>query len=696
MKIGSMMLLLQAAMIGTIVVVVVVDGAEFQRVVTAASSGNDFVGSDELSSTVKLLQEQVAALLVHRQEDYDALEASLKRTMEKNTELIVLKNEIKQLRKEVIYLRQNSALPGSGNNIDAGAAGGGGGSDTSGTNKNEAKNQRLRLRWLADAVQELRAELGEVLRANNASEDMAERAKLRAEMELLRADYAGLGHVARKLEGRMDRMEASFAGIRVDEEDRTDRIDDFASQLTGLQTELKSYKRELQLVTKRNKKPQVVTAADVKEEKEEDDSQEFLKNEIFQASSSEDGVAALHHTRHVYSRLPSAVRRLEARLSKLERRADVDAKKSHRRRRQRVLQRVVYEPEDYQQMFHRLNLLEAMSSRTNDKLRNVSETARVSNEFGQSVVHMFESLSSLEERLVANQSLTKRELVRLDVQQQQQSADLSVVRADLGNLQKAVQALSVSASKLQERADSQQTSLEGLRDLAMKQVKAGVDVARVENLTRELEHVEDEYRLMVDALPGNCQEKEGLTLLAPGPGAPLLAACRKGWIVVGRRVDGTVDFDRSWNDYAQGFGSPMNEFWAGNEALHRLSRDNCTRLRVELNDIEGNYWVANYEDFSVDSEDNGYRLRVGGYSGNATDAMDYQNNMRFSAKDRDLDISSTDCAANYHGGWWFSHCQHANLNGRYSLGLTWYRTDVNQWMAVASAELSVQRKQQCL
>ncbi|XP_014234014.1 protein scabrous-like [Trichogramma pretiosum] len=694
MKLVSvMLLLLRAAMIGTIVVV---DGAEFQRVVSAASSGShDLIGSeDELASTVKLLQEQVAALLVHRQEDYDALEASLKRTMEKNTELIVLKNEIKQLRKEVIYLRQNSALPVSGNNIDAGAAaaGGGGGSDiSSGSNKNE----RLRLRWLADAVQELRAELAEVLRANNASEDMAERAKSRAEMELLRADYAGLGHVARKLEGRMDRMEASFAGIRVDEEDRTDRIDDFASQLTALQTELKSYKRELQLVTKKNQKPQVVTAADIKEEKEEDDSREILKNEIFQPSSSEDDVPTLHHTRHVYSRLPTAVRRLEARLSKLERRANVNAKKSHRRR-QRVLQRVVYEPEDYQQMFHRLNLLEAMSSRVNDKLRNVSETARVSNEFGQSVVHMFESLSSLEERLVANQSLTKRELVRLDVQQQQQSADLSVVRADLGNLQKAVQALSVSASKLQERADSQQTSLEELRDFDLKQVKAGVDVARVENLTRELEHVEDEYRLMVDALPGNCQEKEGLTLLAPGPGAPLLAACRKGWIVVGRRVDGTVDFDRSWNDYAQGFGSPMNEFWAGNEALHRLSRDNCTRLRVELNDIEGNYWVANYEDFSVDSEDNGYRLRVGGYSGNATDAMDYQNNMRFSAKDRDLDISSTDCAANYHGGWWFSHCQHANLNGRYSLGLTWYRTDVNQWMAVASAELSVQRKQQCL
>lgn len=56
------------------------------------------ISNDELSITVKLLQEQVNALLDHRQEEYNALESSLKRAIEKNTELIVLKNEVKQLR----------------------------------------------------------------------------------------------------------------------------------------------------------------------------------------------------------------------------------------------------------------------------------------------------------------------------------------------------------------------------------------------------------------------------------------------------------------------------------------------------------------------------------------------------------------------------------------------------------------------
>lgn len=53
---------------------------------------------EDLNSTIKLLQEQVSALLEHRQEDYNALEENLKRSIEKNTELIVLRNEVKQLR----------------------------------------------------------------------------------------------------------------------------------------------------------------------------------------------------------------------------------------------------------------------------------------------------------------------------------------------------------------------------------------------------------------------------------------------------------------------------------------------------------------------------------------------------------------------------------------------------------------------
>lgn len=390
--------------------------------------------------------------------------------------------------------------------------------------------------------------------------------------------------------------------------------------------------------------------------------------------------------RHEYARLPSMLHHLDERVNKLEHKI---AKVS--RKRSLLEKRVVYE--DHENLSHRVHILESIGRDLTIRLRNVSHEMQASGELVQSTLRMFELF---EDRMIVNQSDSRRRLADVELEAARKAAELSRTRDELGNLKKAVQALSVSASKLQEKSDKQQNTLSRLNDTLQQTNGFSGTILKAENITKELEHVEDEYRKMVDSLPGNCVKKDGLTLLAPGPGAPLLAACRKGWIVVGRRVDGTVDFDRSWNDYAIGFGSPMNEFWAGNEALHRLSSDNCTRLRIELNDIDGNYWVANYEDFHVDDEASGYRLRVSGFSGNATDAMAYQNNMRFSAKDRDLDISSTDCAANYHGGWWFSHCQHANLNGRYSLGLTWYRSDRNEWMAVANTEISLQTKQQCL
>ena len=47
----------------------------------------------------------------------------------------------------------------------------------------------------------------------------------------------------------------------------------------------------------------------------------------------------------------------------------------------------------------------------------------------------------------------------------------------------------------------------------------------------------------------------------------------------------------------------------------------------------------------------GYRLHIGGYSGNAGDSMNYHNHngMKFSTRDRDNDKSSGNCAQAYNG-----------------------------------------------
>lgn len=83
---------------------------------------------------------------------------------------------------------------------------------------NEAKNERLRVKWLGNAVTELKSELAEVLRTQNASEELelVQRARIKSELELVRGDVAQIGKSIRDLGGRLTRIEASLGTIGID------------------------------------------------------------------------------------------------------------------------------------------------------------------------------------------------------------------------------------------------------------------------------------------------------------------------------------------------------------------------------------------------------------------------------------------------------------------------------------------------
>ena len=94
-----------------------------------------------------------------------------------------------------------------------------------------------------------------------------------------------------------------------------------------------------------------------------------------------------------------------------------------------------------------------------------------------------------------------------------------------------------------------------------------------------------------------------------------------GWTVFQRRLDGSVDFYLGWESYKRGFGNLNREFWLGNDNLHRLTAAEDVKLRVDLEDFDGNIKYAEYTTFKVASEAHKYRLLIGGYSGTAGDAM---------------------------------------------------------------------------
>ena len=149
-----------------------------------------------------------------------------------------------------------------------------------------------------------------------------------------------------------------------------------------------------------------------------------------------------------------------------------------------------------------------------------------------------------------------------------------------------------------------------------------------------------------------------------------LTTGNSSWIVFQRRVDATVDFYRNWTDYKDGFGDLNGNFWIGLEKLHQLAAPGKgAKLRVDLKfrDFPSEIKYAEYNLFEIRDESDGYRLSIGGYTGNASDYLAYHNDMKFSTKDRDQDMSSGSCAVLLVGAWWYNNCRQSNLNGLYPI-----------------------------
>ena len=171
------------------------------------------------------------------------------------------------------------------------------------------------------------------------------------------------------------------------------------------------------------------------------------------------------------------------------------------------------------------------------------------------------------------------------------------------------------------------------------------------------------------------------------------AAGEEVWTVIQRRSDGSVSFNRTWNDYKHGFGSVEGEHYLGNDIIYQLTNQGNYTLHIDMWDLHGEYWVAEYPYFHLDGEKDNYRLHLNGYHGNASDAFRYSNNMPFSTVDRDNDMSSTHCAKYYTAGWWYKHCHYSNMNGRYTVGLVWFHQDWDEWVQMKKVVMKIKPNQ---
>ncbi|XP_040001016.1 fibrinogen gamma chain [Xiphias gladius] len=174
----------------------------------------------------------------------------------------------------------------------------------------------------------------------------------------------------------------------------------------------------------------------------------------------------------------------------------------------------------------------------------------------------------------------------------------------------------------------------------------------------------------------------------------------RGFTVIQRRRDGSVDFHKDWIQYKEGFGflSPddSTEFWLGNEKIHLLTASSSipTVLRIVLVDWEGNERYADYNMFRVGPEADMYRMvyafYFGGDAGDAFNGFDFgddpsdkfytfHNGMQFSTFDRDNDKYDGNCALQDGSGWWMNRCHAAHLNGKYYQGGRYTEKDAGEY-----------------
>ena len=164
-------------------------------------------------------------------------------------------------------------------------------------------------------------------------------------------------------------------------------------------------------------------------------------------------------------------------------------------------------------------------------------------------------------------------------------------------------------------------------------------------------------------------------------------------MVIQRRVDATVDFYRTFDEYKDCFGDLHGNFWMGLDIIYQLAAPGMgATLRVDLVHMDAGSKYAKYNVFKIFDESTGYKLEVSGYSGTASDSLNYNSGYQFSAKD------TSSCAVQRKGAWWYHGCTWANLNGIYPMDSTrhidrmgWYYM-TNSWGRITFSEMKIKYK----
>ena len=134
----------------------------------------------------------------------------------------------------------------------------------------------------------------------------------------------------------------------------------------------------------------------------------------------------------------------------------------------------------------------------------------------------------------------------------------------------------------------------------------------------------------------------------------------------------SISFDRTWQDYENGFGIQGNH-WLGLKHIHRLSSRSKQMISLIYRTQHGNkshMLYGTWDGFEVDSADNFYTLSLGSSQLNI-DVMQSAKGQPFYTRDKVTTPGTLRCGSRFSGGWWFGNCSGRrsgliNLNGQFN------------------------------
>ncbi|XP_061190535.1 fibroleukin-like [Saccostrea echinata] len=155
-----------------------------------------------------------------------------------------------------------------------------------------------------------------------------------------------------------------------------------------------------------------------------------------------------------------------------------------------------------------------------------------------------------------------------------------------------------------------------------------------------------------------------------------------GWTAIQKRVSGSESFYKTWEEYKNGFGTPNDSYWIGNDVIHQLTKGSNSSLYVSITLRNGTTLYELYHQFSISDETDNYKLFLGGpATGTLGDSMlDTGDSARdlsamsFSTPNRDNDRwDGGNCAAVIimRAAWCYNACHYAFLNGRWNPAHWW-------------------------